>query len=81
MAKDIAMRRPESERDVLSLLEDFFTGKPMLVCGNTAAMVGETRYAAHFTLTGNHSTHFGPFACAPAAAKNGADQGSGGACC
>ena len=59
----------------------FITGKPMLVCGNTAAMVGETRYAAHFTLTGNHSTHFGPFACAPAAAKNGADQGSGGACC
>ena len=33
------------------LLDDhhlFKTGQPMLVCGNTAAMVGETRYRRHF---------------------------------
>lgn len=59
----------------------FITGKPMLVCGNTAAMVGETRYAPHFAVTGDRSTHFGPFACGPAADKSSTDGGSGGACC
>ena len=44
----------------------FITGKPMLVCGNTAAMVSETRYADHFTVHGDRSTHFGLFDdCAP----------------
>ncbi len=41
----------------------FATGKPMLVCGNTAAMVSETRLAKHFTVTGNRKTHFGEFPC------------------
>ncbi len=60
----------------------FFTGKPMLVCGNTAAMVQETRFAKHFTVTGDRSTHFGPFACSPAAEKIDSGDGSaGGACC
>jgi arsenite methyltransferase len=44
----------------------FETGKPMLVCGNTAAMVGETRYAKHFRHIGDRSTHFGPFDCSDA---------------
>lgn len=39
------------------------TGKPMLVCGNTAAMLEETRFGRHFRISGNRSTHFGPFAC------------------
>lgn len=56
----------------------FLTGKPMLVCGNTAAMVGETRYARHFKVIGDRSAHFGPFDCAPAAAK---ESGGGGSCC
>jgi hypothetical protein len=60
----------------------FITGKPMLVCGNTAAMVAETRFARHFRVTGDLSNHFGPFACGPAAAKEaGGDACSGGACC
>ena len=42
----------------------FITGKPMLVCGNTAAMVGETRFAKHFRVLGDRSTHFGVFGCA-----------------
>ena len=60
----------------------FIAGKPMLVCGNTAAMLGETRFVRHFRMTGDRSHHFGPFACAPAAAKEiGGDPCSGGACC
>lgn len=37
------------------------TGKPALVCGNTADMLAATRYAAHFTVTGDKSQHFGLF--------------------
>ncbi|MBU0485360.1 MAG: methyltransferase domain-containing protein [Proteobacteria bacterium] len=59
----------------------FISGKPMLVCGNTAAMVGETRYAPHFTVTGDRATHFGPFDCGPASVKNDNEEGCGGACC
>lgn len=59
----------------------FITNKPMLVCGNTAAMLGETRFAKHFTLLGDKSTHYGPFDCAPAAEKAADDLGQGGACC
>ena len=31
---------------------EFFTGRPMLVCGNTAAMLAETRFAEHFRVEG-----------------------------
>lgn len=60
----------------------FVTGKPMLVCGNTAAMVQETRFGRHFRVTGNRSVHFGAFPCGPAPSGNaGADACAGGACC
>ena len=60
----------------------FITGKPMLVCGNSAAMVQETRFGRHFTVAGDRSVHFGPFDCSPAAAKESVgDTCSGGACC
>ena len=59
----------------------FIAKKPMLVCGNTAAMLQETRYAPHFTIIGDRSVHFGPFDCAPASLKAGEDAGFGGACC
>jgi SAM-dependent methyltransferase len=55
------------------------TGKPMLVCGNTAAMVQETRFGRHFTVTGDRSTHFGPFPCCHAPAASGIDTTAG--CC
>jgi hypothetical protein len=45
------------------------TGQPMLVCGNTAAMVSETRYHPHFRVVGDRSVHYGPFDCRPAAAS------------
>ena len=56
-----------------------FTGKPMLVCGNTAAMLRDSRFGSHFAIHGDTSVHFGPFECAPAVDK--AVPESGGACC
>ena len=49
------------------LLDDhhlFIAGKPMPVCGNSAAMIGETRFARHFQVNGDSSLHFGSFALA-----------------
>ena len=59
----------------------FITGKPMLVCGNTAAMVQDTRFGQHFRVDGDRSVHYGPFDCAPAAGREESDNDSGGACC
>jgi ubiquinone/menaquinone biosynthesis C-methylase UbiE len=39
----------------------FITDKPMLVCGNTASMVLNTRYAKAFEVIGDRSVHFGLF--------------------
>ncbi len=44
----------------------FETGKPMSVCGNTASMLQETRFGAHFAVSGDRSTHYGLFDCGPA---------------
>lgn len=60
----------------------FYAGKPMLVCGNSAAMVAETRFGAHFMLNGDRSVHFGAFPCGPSpAASSSAGPCSGGSCC
>jgi SAM-dependent methyltransferase len=57
----------------------FETGRPMLVCGNTADMLARTRYAPHFEVGGDKRRHFGLFDCAPApTAAGGAPSG---ACC
>ena len=39
----------------------FFTGKPLLVCGNTASMLLNTRYSRAFKVLGDRSVHFGAF--------------------
>lgn len=57
----------------------FETGKPMLVCGNTADMLGRTRYAPHFQVIGDQSTHYGLFECGPMAPTP--DRLPAGACC
>ena len=57
----------------------FETGRPMLVCRNTADMLTATRYAPSFRVTGDAATHFGLFDCGPAAAAPSKDPG--GACC
>ena len=41
----------------------FITGKPMLVCGNTASMVSETRLKRHFRVDGDRNMHYGLFPC------------------
>jgi len=56
----------------------FETGRPMLVCGNTADMLSATRYAPHFRVEGNKTTHYGLFDCAPPAAIGAATSA---ACC
>jgi hypothetical protein len=53
----------------------------MLVCGNTAAMVSETRYRRHFKVLGDRSTHFGPFDCAPNPGASPTGTTPMGACC
>jgi len=55
------------------------TGMPFLVCGNTAKMLGETRYAKHFKIVGDTKTHFGLFDCASAATPG--KEAANGACC
>jgi arsenite methyltransferase len=41
----------------------FETGKPYLVCGNTAAMLQDTRFSDYFEITGNRAIHYGLFDC------------------
>ncbi|MBI5154113.1 methyltransferase domain-containing protein [Candidatus Poribacteria bacterium] len=57
---------------------EFESHRPMLVCGNTAAMLQETRLARHFHVTGDRSRHFGLIPCAPAAQP--AVSANGGCC-
>jgi len=40
----------------------FFTGRPLLVCGNTASMLTQTRYRTAFRVVGDRSVHYGKFA-------------------
>lgn len=67
----------------------FEKNKPMLVCGNTAAMVGEdgvSWLSKHFTIIGDRSVHYGAFDCGTGvpAITNEAPAAScapGGGCC
>jgi SAM-dependent methyltransferase len=56
----------------------FFTGKPLLVCGNTASMLSQTRYASAFKLIGDRSVHYGAFAGCGETSDN---TDSGNSCC
>ncbi|NNF58884.1 MAG: methyltransferase domain-containing protein [Rhodothermaceae bacterium] len=57
----------------------FEKDRPMLVCGNSAAMVEETRFGRYFEVVGDRSVHYGLFDCAPVAAAEG--DASAGSCC
>lgn len=52
----------------------FEKGRPMLVCGNSAAMVQDTRFGKYFTVTGDRSTHFGLFDCGDATVSGDAEN-------
>ncbi len=56
----------------------FERDRPMLVCGNTAAMLADTRYRAHFEVTPRRR-HFGLFG--GCAAPTSEDASTSGACC
>ena len=73
---------PESPHQFM--LDDyhlFKAGKPMLVCGNTASMVQETRYSKYFEVKGDRGTHYGLFPCAQAVENGGNGYFVGGYCC
>jgi len=57
----------------------FFTGKPVLVCGNTASMLSDTRYGKAFKVTGDRSVHYGAFGGCSAETKGIASKM--GSCC
>ncbi|MDE1937950.1 MAG: methyltransferase domain-containing protein [Alphaproteobacteria bacterium] len=57
----------------------FPAGKAIAVCGNTADMLSQTRYASHFKIVGDKSRHFGLFDCSSAPAR--ANDGAPAACC
>jgi len=60
----------------------FIAHKPMLVCGNTASMLQNTRFGKHFKIVGDTSRHFGSFPCASAPrASDTQNASSGGSCC
>eukprot|EP00756_Hemistasia_phaeocysticola_P005183 Hpha_TRINITY_DN13209_c0_g3::TRINITY_DN13209_c0_g3_i1::g.154783::m.154783 len=58
--------------------------KPFLVCGNTAAMLGENGVSwlsPHFTIVGDRSVHYGLFDCGPSPVASSPAAAAGGACC
>lgn len=59
----------------------FEAGRPMLVCGNTASMVGESWLAPHFTVTGTRDVHYGLFDCSTPSGSVTPDGGSAAAAC
>jgi SAM-dependent methyltransferase len=73
----------QPHRFVLDDHHVFETGRPHPVCGNTAAMLGRTRYAPHFRIVGDTSIHYGLFDCGPTSVVAAPETGgaSGGSCC
>ncbi len=57
----------------------FEKDRPVSVCGNTAAMLEETRLGSYFRVSGDRSVHFGLFDCEPGSGGDGED--SAGSCC
>ena len=59
----------------------FQTGKPMLVCANTAAMIQSTRLAQYFEVQGDLSVHYGLFEdCGETSKSKDLTQPPGGCC-
>ncbi len=58
----------------------FERNRPMLVCGNTAAMLEETRYAQYFDVT-PRKEHFGLFDCGGTAVLSHEETSSSSSCC
>lgn len=59
----------------------FEKGRPMLVCGNTASMLEDTRLKKHFTILGNREQHFGLFPDCGVIKQESSEEVSGMGCC
>jgi arsenite methyltransferase len=59
--------------------ESFERGRSVAVSGNTALMLSESRFAAHFNVVGDRNTHYGLFDSCPVAVDEEADSSEG--CC
>lgn len=57
----------------------FETWRPLRVCGNTADMLGSSRYVEHFRLSGDKTYHFGLFDCT--SGPQDESVAAGGSCC
>ena len=55
----------------------FEAGRPERVCGNTAAMLEETRFSRYFNVTGDKRVHYGLFTCGQTLAAQQYDEDSG----
>lgn len=58
----------------------FEKDRPVPVCGNTAAMLSQTRYAPHFRIEGEGRRHFGLFECGEKEPEPDGTQGKQGCC-
>jgi SAM-dependent methyltransferase len=63
----------------------FELNRPERVCGNTAAMLRDTRFADHFEVIGDASVHYGVFDCGPTLAAqqyaSGPPASAAASCC
>lgn len=58
----------------------FEKGLPVPVCGNTCAMVENTRFKDYFTIYGNRDVHYGPFKCS-CSTFDVREENNSGCCC
>jgi len=73
--------RESSHHFILDNHHIFESGKPMLVCSNTARMLTDTRLSKHFDVMGDLSVHYGLFAgCDETPIQKSADKPVGGCC-
>ena len=70
--------RFSEHRFILDDHHTFFKDKALPVCGNTADMLSQTRYASYFTVT-ERKQHFGLFDCHDGSSKP--SPASTGDCC
>lgn len=59
----------------------FFTGKPLLICGNTASMLAKTRFASVVKVIGDRSVHYGAFNGCGTSGETDCSEGDGSCCC
>lgn len=65
---------------VLDEQHTFEAGRVVPVCGNTAAMLDQTRFANHFKVLGDRTTHLGSFDCTSPLSGNDGKAGDGSCC-